>query len=286
MIDARNRHAEFGQPLALRQLMGERPLHDGERRLGAADLVSPPGRRDHPRRVLGTLAKGDDVGREPAHRLKHHTPQRRPQNASDDSGDGQRNREKIVRHTPQRLNQRRLVEGELDRRFVRLRRSAQLHDSPWRGEQGVKGGGHALRIGIVVSDDRLDARRRAASDDEFAASRRRLDRHPLHVDAVQDPLRQVLGRRSRSGHPERVDSRLNGADLAVQQHFAVGREPGDIEKAHREQDEADRNRKNARREAEAVERRRESRRACLLRNRAWERERERVGAAFASGRKV
>ena len=79
MIDARNRHAEFGQPLALRQLMGERPLHDGERRLGAADLVSPPGRRDHPRRVLGTLAEGDDVGREPAHRLKHHAPQRRPQ---------------------------------------------------------------------------------------------------------------------------------------------------------------------------------------------------------------
>ena len=66
----------------------------------------------------------------------------------------------------------------------------------------------------------------------------------------------------------------------------MGREPGDIEEAHREEDEADRHRKNAGREAEAVERRRQSRRACLLRNRVWERERERVGAAFASGRKV
>ncbi len=286
MIDARNRHAEFGQPLALRQLMGERPLHDGERRLGAADLVAPTGRRDHPRGVLRALAKGDDVGREAAHRLKHHAPQRRPQHAGDDGGDGQRNREKIVRHAPQRLNQRRLVEGELDRRFVRLRRSAQLHDRPGRGEQGVEGGRHALEIGSVVSFDRLDALQWPARGNELAASRRRLDRHPLHVDAVQDLLRQVVGRRGRSGHPESVDSRLNGADLAVQQHLAMGREPGHIEQAHREEDEADRNREDARREAEAVERRRQSRRACLLRKRVWERERERVGAAFASGRNV
>ena len=256
MIDARNRHAELGETLALRQFVGERPLHDGERRLGAANLVAPTGGRDHPRAVLRALAKGDDVGGEPAHRLKHHAPQSRPQDAGDDGGDGQRNREKIVRYPLQGLNQRRLVEGELDRRFVGLRRSAQFHHSPGRGEQGVEGGRHALEIGAVVSGDQLDALQWPARGNEFVASRRRFDRHPLHVDAVQDLSRQVLGRRGRRGHPESVDRRLNGADLAVQQHLAMGREPGDIEEAHREEDEADRNRQDARREAEAVNRRR------------------------------
>ena len=56
--------------LRLRQLMGERALHDRERRLGAADLVAPPARLDHARSVLRTFAKGDDVGGEPAHRLE------------------------------------------------------------------------------------------------------------------------------------------------------------------------------------------------------------------------
>ena len=126
--------------------------------------------------------------------------------------------------------------------------------------------------------------RRPARGDELAASRRRLDRNPLHVDAVKDLLRQVLGRRGRSGQPESLDSRLDGADLAVQQHLAMGGEPGHIEQAHRQEDEPDRNRKDARREAEAVQWQRKSRRACLPCKRACER--GRVGAAFASGRKV
>ena len=92
------------------------------------------------------------------------------------------------------------------------------------------------------------------------------------------------GRRGRPGQPESLDRRLRGADLAVQPHLAMGGEPGHIEQAHRQQDEADRDRKDARREAEAVQRRREPRRACLPGERFGER--GRFGAAFASGRKV
>ena len=59
--------------------------------------------------------------------------------------------------------------------------------------------------------------------------------------------------------PKAVDRRLHGADLAVQQHLAMGREPGHIEQAHREEDEKDRNRQDAPREADTVDRRRQSR---------------------------
>ena len=47
VIDAGDRHAKFSQALALRQFVGERPLHYRERRFGAADLVAPPARGDH-----------------------------------------------------------------------------------------------------------------------------------------------------------------------------------------------------------------------------------------------
>ena len=54
--------------------------------------------------------------------------------------------EEIARHAPERLDQRRLVEGELDRRVRPIAaRSAQLHDRPGaRGEQGVEGRRDAL----------------------------------------------------------------------------------------------------------------------------------------------
>ena len=132
----------------------------------------------------------------------------------------------------------------------------------------------------------LDALQRPARGDELVASDRRLDRHPFYVDAVEDLLRKVVRRRVRPRQPESVDSRLDGADLAVQQHLAMGGEPRHIEQAHRQEDEADRYRKDARREAEALPRQlqRQARRACAPSQRFGER--GWFGAAFGSSRKV
>ena len=100
VIDARDRHAELGKTLALREFVGQRTLHRRQRGFGSADLVVTSARGDHARDVLRVFAEGDDVGGEPAHRPQHHLPQGRPEHAGDDRRDHQRDVEKGVRHPP------------------------------------------------------------------------------------------------------------------------------------------------------------------------------------------
>ena len=109
----------------------------------------------------------------------------------------------------------------------------------------------------------LGADRRTAGENELPAPRRRFEREPLHVDAMEDLLRQLLGGRVWVGEPESLDSRLRGADLSVQPHFAMGGEARHIEEAHRQEDEPDCDRKDARGETKAVQRQPEPGRGCV-----------------------
>ena len=61
VVDARHRHAELGEALALAELVGERALHRRQRALGAADLVAAVARDDDARVLLRALAEGDDA---------------------------------------------------------------------------------------------------------------------------------------------------------------------------------------------------------------------------------
>ena len=116
---------------------------------------------------------------------------------------------------------------------------------------------HELSSAVIE----LGADRRTAGENELPASRGRFDREPLHVDAMEDLLRQILRRGRWTGEPESLDSRLRGADLSVQPHFAMGGEARHIEEAHRQEDEPDCDRKDARGEAKAVQH--ESGGACV-----------------------
>ena len=133
-----------------------------------------------------------------------------------------------------------------------------------RGEHGAKGGRQALEPGAVIGRDRLGADRRTARENELPAPRGGIDREPLHIDAMEDLLRQLRGRRVWAGEPESLDGRLRGADLSAKPHLAMGGEARHIEEAHRQEDEPDCDRKDARGQAKAAQRQRESRRGCVL----------------------
>ena len=136
-------------------------------------------------------------------------PQRRPQHAGDDRGDGQRDVEEIARDAPQRLDERRLVERR-PRSPPRPAGAAEPSFTivPGAAKSVAKRRRDALEIGTVVGGDRpLRSPGVAPAKSELAPPRRRLDRDRLDVDAVQDLSRQILGRGRRSGGVERLDQR-------------------------------------------------------------------------------